>query len=252
VSQRVLRLLHITDPHLHANAESRMRGVKTYDTYCATINRAMTDPAPPDAIVATGDLVQDETRAGYEAFRGVLEKYDVPVYCVPGNHDAPAIMADTLGTPPFHFGGTARHGAWSLIMLNSFTAGDDGGRLDEAELERLQESLTKDSAPHTLVCVHHHPIAMGSRWLDGLGLRNADTFFEILDQFSQVRGVLWGHVHQASDRHRKGVRLMSSPSTCAQFLPNSDDFALDVRSPGFRWLDLNDNGRIDTEVVWLE
>jgi Icc protein len=93
---------------------------------------------------------------------------------------------------------------------------------------------------------------MGSRWLDGLGLRNADTFFEILDQFSQVRGVLWGHVHQASDRHRKGVRLMSSPSTCAQFLPNSDDFALDVRSPGFRWLDLNDNGRIDTEVVWLE
>jgi len=229
-----------------------MRGVKTYETFCATVNRAMSDPTPPDAIVATGDLVQDETRAGYEAFRAVLEKYDVPVYCVPGNHDAPGIMADVLGTPPFYFCGTVRHGIWSLIMLNSFAAGDDGGRLDDAELERLQQSLAQDSSLHTLICVHHHPIAMGSQWLDGIGLRNADTFFEILDRFSQIRGVLWGHVHQTSDRHHKGIRLMSSPSTCAQFLPNSDDFALDVRSPGFRWLDLNDNGRIDTEVVWLE
>ena len=45
---------------------------------------------------------------------------------------------------------------------------------------------------------------------------------------------------------------MSSPSTCAQFLPNSDDFALDVRSPGYRWLELSDNGAMHTKVVWVE
>jgi Icc protein len=45
---------------------------------------------------------------------------------------------------------------------------------------------------------------------------------------------------------------MSSPSTCTQFRPNSDDFALDVRPPGYRWLDLTANGKIQTKVVWLD
>jgi Icc protein len=250
--ERVLRLLHITDTHLHANAESRMRGVNTYDTFRAVVEHAMSNPVRPDVILATGDLVQDETRAGYEAFRAVLKKCGVPVYCIPGNHDSPPIMADVLGVSPFQVGGELRQGNWSLIMLNSFSPGDDGGQLDQSELNRLQELLQTNRSLHTMICVHHQPIPMGSRWLDGVGLRNADEFFEIVNQYSQVKGILWGHVHQASDRHRKGIRLISTPSTCSQFLPNSDDFALDARSPGYRWLDLSVNGTITTEVAWLD
>ena len=93
---------------------------------------------------------------------------------------------------------------------------------------------------------------MGSHWLDGVGLRNSDEFLEIIDRYQHVQDIVWGHVHQASDRRRNGVRLFSSPSTCSQFLPNSDDFALDSRPPGYRWLELRDTGRIDTNVVWLE
>ena len=67
-----------------------------------------------------------------------------------------------------------------------------------------------------------------------------------------LRAILWGHVHQASDRVRQGVRLLSTPSTCAQFLPGSATFAMDTRPPGYRWLDLHDDGRIETRIVWLE
>jgi Icc protein len=250
--QRVLRLLHITDPHLHATEESRMRGVNTWETFNAVLARALSDPSPPDAIVATGDLVQDETRAGYEKFKQSLESCDIPVYCIPGNHDAPDIMNEVLSEPPFQVGGQARHGNWSLIFLNSFSPGDDGGRLSQDELQFAEECLKTDSATHALICIHHHPFPMGSRWLDGVGLRNSAELLEITDRFQHVRGILWGHVHQASDRRRKGIRLMSTPSTCSQFRPNSDDFALDARPPGFRWLDLRINGTIDTEVVWLE
>jgi Icc protein len=250
--QRVLRLLHITDPHLHATEESCMRGVNTWETFSAVLARALSDPSPPDAIVATGDLVQDETRAGYERFKQSLESYDLPVYCIPGNHDAPNIMNEVLSEPPFQVGGQARHGNWSLIFLNSFSPGDDGGRLSPDELQFVEESLKTDSAIHALICIHHHPVPMGSRWLDGVGLRNSAELLEITDRFPHVRGILWGHVHQESDRRRKGIRLMSTPSTCSQFRPNSDDFALDARPPGYRWLDLRINGTIDTEVVWLE
>jgi len=229
-----------------------MRGVNTYDTFRAVITHAMNEPGSPDAIIATGDLVQDETRTGYERFRGTLEEYEIPVYCIPGNHDSPTTMVEVLNDPPFQVGGCVRLGNWSIILLNSFSRGDDGGRLSISELSRLRETLTENESSHTLICIHHHPVAMGSRWLDGVALRNADDFFDIVEQYAQVRAILWGHVHQASDRRRKGVRLMSTPSTCSQFLPNSDDFALDGQSPGYRWLELRGNGTMDTEVVWLE
>ena len=92
---------------------------------------------------------------------------------------------------------------------------------------------------------------MGSRWLDGVGLRNSDDFLDIVDRYAHVRGIIWGHVHQQSDRRRNDVRLLSSPSTCSQFLPNNDDFSLDTRPPGYRWLELRESGVIDTEVAWL-
>jgi Icc protein len=85
----------------------------------------------------------------------------------------------------------------------------------------------------------------------GLGLRNSDDFFEVIDRHDNVRGIAWGHVHQASDHERNGVTLFITPSTCAQFLPNSDVFKMDTRPPGYRWLNLMPDGSIETEVVWL-
>jgi len=255
-SPPAFRLLHITDPHLHAHAESRMRGVVTFDTFRAVVEQAMADGCAPDAIVATGDLVQDETRAGYELFQSVLAPFKIPVLCIPGNHDAPNIMASVLDTAPFQVNGSYQAQGWSLILLSSFTRGDDGGHISEAELDRLRATLRAHHELHTLICIHHQPVPMGSRWLDGVALRNPHDLLDIIDATPQVRGVLWGHVHQASDRDRNSngndIRLMSTPSTCSQFRPHSDDFAVDERPPGYRWLDLHPDGTIDSEVRWLE
>ncbi|UCG73152.1 MAG: metallophosphoesterase [Chromatiales bacterium] len=252
MTQRVARLLHITDTHLHASPEGRMRGVCTDATLRAVLARALADDDPPDAILATGDLVQDETRAGYERLRELLSPSGLPVYCLPGNHDELAAMHAVLDGEPFQVCGEARLGNWSLLLLNSHFRGADAGWLSPEELQRVVDALARNDASHYLVCVHHQVLPMGSRWLDGVGLSNADDLVEVLDGHKRVRGVVWGHVHQASDRRRQGVRFLSSPSTCAQFLPNSDDFAIDARPPGFRWLNLHANGRIDTKVVWLE
>ena len=36
-----------------------------------------------------------------------------------------------------------------------------------------------------------------------------------------------GHVHQESDAVISGIRMLTTPSTCVQFAPGSEDFALD-------------------------
>ena len=68
--------------------------------------------------------------------------------------------------------------------------------------------------------------------------------WRIVREHSNVRGVLWGHVHQSLDSFVHGVRFMATPATCAQFLPGSADFAIDNRPPGYRVLELMPDGAI--------
>lgn len=248
-----IRLLQISDTHLHATKDSRMRGVNTYDTFRAVLDSALEhENWPADAILVSGDIVQDESRAGYELFRSEMEALDVKVLCLPGNHDDPKLMDEILSGGPFQFCGSTRIGKWSLILLNTFLTGEDAGGLGDRRLEALALSLNDHSSQHVLVCMHHQPLNMGSTWLDGVGLRDAERFLDVIDGADNVRGVLWGHVHQASDRTRGSVRFLSAPSTCSQFLPGSDFFAIDNRPPGMRWLTLYADGRIDTDIVWLD
>jgi Icc protein len=248
-----LRLLQISDTHLHATKDSRMRGVNTYDTFRAVLDRAEADDAwPPDAVLVSGDIVQDESRAGYELFRSEMEKLKVKVLCLPGNHDDPKLMDEILAREPFQFCGSIRLDRWSLILLNTFLTGEDAGGLGNSRLDALAASLKNHETQHVLVCMHHQPLNMGSAWLDGVGLRDADQFLKIIDSVTHVRGVLWGHVHQASDRTRGNVRFVSAPSTCSQFLPSSDSFAIDTRPPGMRWFTLHPDGSLDTKIVWLD
>ena len=252
-SNKRLRLLQISDTHLHATKDSRMRGVNTYDTFRAILDRAVADDSwPPDAVIVSGDIVQDESRAGYQLFRSEMEPLGTRVFCLPGNHDDPKLMDEILSAAPFQFCGSQRIENWSLILLNTFLTGEDAGGLGARRLEALEAALKEHESQHIIVCMHHQPLNMGSAWLDGVGLRDAESFLAVLDSSPNVRAVLWGHVHQASDRTRGNVRFLSAPSTCSQFLPSSDFFAIDSRPPGMRWLTLHPDGQIETKIVWLD
>jgi len=139
----------------------------------------------------------------------------------------------------------------ALALLAFDLAGEDAGGLGPARLNGLRQALAVHSGQHVLVAMHHHPLPMGSRWLDGVALRDATEFWQIIDRHPNVRAVVCGHVHQEVDRERNQVRFLSTPSTCAQFLPGNEFFALDTRPPGLRWIELFADGRIQSEVAWV-
>ena len=89
---------------------------------------------------------------------------------------------------------------------------------------------------------------MGCAWLDQHNLKNADDLFAVLARHPQQKTILFGHVHQEFDEVYQGVRLIASPSTCIQFKPLSDGFALDESGPGWRYLTLHSDGRIASQV----
>ena len=248
--KRASVLLQITDTHLFASADTTHRGINTQASLDTVLAHARTDSRwPPDAIVVTGDIVHDESNAGYLRFRKTLESLGPPAFCIPGNHDDPAILAECLAAPGLQVCGGAALTGWRLILLNTFLPGEVGGELGPNELARLEGALSTYPHEYALICMHHHPLPMESAWLDEVGLRDAAAFLEIVARHEQVRAVLWGHVHQASDRLRDGVRFLSCPSTCSQFRPDSNEFGVDSRPPGMRWLALSPDGGLTTEVV---
>lgn len=246
-----LRLVQFTDPHLYGDPAGRLRGVCTLPALRAAIAHATARHAPWDALLVTGDLVQDDA-TGYARFVEVFGDSPVPVYCIPGNHDEPGPMAAALARAPFQLGGEVLAGRWLIVLLDTYLHGSANGRLSADSLAALERSLRGHPDRHALICLHHHPVSMDSRWLDQVGLENSADLFAILDRHAQVRAVLWGHVHQELDSWRGQVRLLATPSTCAQFKPHADGFAIDDRPPGYRWLHLRDDGTLDTGVEWVE
>jgi 3',5'-cyclic-AMP phosphodiesterase len=249
-----LRLLHFTDLHLAGDPEAVLRGIQPLASLRKTLAQAIahTHAAgwPPDAVVVTGDVVHDDPR-GYALFRREFAALGVPVCCIPGNHDIATDLSHQLDQPPFITRGTLDLRGWRLVLLDTSVAGKDGGHLAPAQLQLLEHALASATTP-VLVCLHHHPVPMSSDWLDRIGLDNAAEFFHIIDAHASVRGILWGHVHQAFDGLRRGVRLLSTPSTCAQFLPHARDFALDSQPPAFRTLELKPDGSLVTDLYWVD
>ena len=248
-----MRLLQFTDTHLLTDPRGRVRGVTTLLSLQACVAHARRRHLPADVILVTGDLVQDEP-VGYGALELALDDLAAPVLLIPGNHDAPEEMRRRLGHPPFQVGGAFESGRWALVLLDTwFAESKDGeGRLGRDGLLELERQLTRFASRHVLVCLHHPPVSMEAAGMDRLGLLDGPQCMSILGRHANVRGVVWGHAHQSLDLYHGAVRLMCTPSTCMQFTPRVDGFVVDDRPPGYRVIDLHDDGRVATEVVWLE
>jgi 3',5'-cyclic-AMP phosphodiesterase len=247
-ADRPVRLLQVTDSHLRAAPDGQLKGWRTRDSLQLALSAALDGAAPPDAILATGDLSQDGSPESYRHFRDILGDLGVPVLCIPGNHDHPGNMAAELSAPPFRYCGDHAFGAWRLVMLSTWDGDRGGGRLSPGELRRLASAVERSREPHVLVVLHHHPVPTES-WLDKVALDNTDEFFAVTDSCARIRGMVWGHVHQVQESYRRGVRMLATPSTCFQFMPRVSKSDVDpAAGPGWRWLELLPDGRIVTQV----
>lgn len=244
------KIIHLTDTHLFADGSGALRGTRTSETLTSVLDQVRRDHADADAIMVTGDLVQEETDGAYQHFLAFFSGFTVPVLCLPGNHDDPVLLRKHLAGAPFRLEPRVAIGPWNIIQLNSHVPGSAAGLLGEADLAELNELLAEEPHRPTLVAIHHPPIAVGTPWLDGVGLKDGEALLETLERFPHVHALIWGHVHQAARARHRHLELIGTPSTCAQFLPGSTDFAIDPDAPpAYRILWLHENGRIEEKLV---
>lgn len=248
-----VRILQITDTHLFAEKHETLLGVNTWESYQAVLEAIRAQQYEYDLIVATGDLAQDQSAAAYQHFAEGIASFRAPCVWLPGNHDFQPAMYSALQEAGISPAKRVLIGEqWQILLLDSQVFGVPHGELSEFQLEWLERKLADAPERQTLLLLHHHPLPAGCSWLDQHSLRNAGELDSVLANFPRVKYLLCGHIHQELDLDWNGRRLLASPSTCVQFKPHCANFTLDTIAPGWRTLELQANGVLETEVHRLQ
>lgn len=246
-----IQFIQITDTHLVEEVDGHLLGLETQHSLECVLNSVKTENDAFDFFVVSGDLSQDGSVASYQRLHESLMPFDVPSFWFAGNHDVMPNMASVCQNTE-HLENIIRTPHWQLVLLNSQVEGAVYGNLADDQFELLEQALIERPDLHTLISLHHHPIPMESGWMDKIGVKNGEKLMEMARKYANVKCILWGHVHQDSDRMVDGIRMLSTPSTCVQFTPKSKDFDVDMIAPGYRRLQLNPDGSIETEMSRVE
>lgn len=249
-----LKVLQFTDLHFFKDSAHKLLGVDTALSFADVYKAAMARFGVPDFYLLTGDLSQDESEESYRRLAQAMRDCGASCYFLPGNHDRRQEMSRGLIFEGSQFSAERRviKGKWQIILLDTLVEGEVGGRLESSELEFLKDCLDERPDLHALITLHHHPVPMGARWLDQIGVENGAEFMALVKRYKSVKAVLWGHVHQEYEAKQDGITLLATPSTCVQFKVKTDDFGVDAVPPGFRWLELSPSGSVRTGVLRTE
>ena len=169
---------------------------------------------------------------------------------LPGNHDNFDLMvANLVDYPPVQVHGA---GNWAVLTLDSSQPQMPGGHIAEEQLEQVAQNLFSHADNFVLLAMHHSPVAVGCDWLDQQMIDNAHRLYALLHGHGNVKGVITGHVHQPFTGYWGEISVYSTPSSCVQFKQYCEDFTLSSDPPGYRWLDLCEDGSIITGVEFLQ
>lgn len=221
--------VHFTDTHIMKNARAD-EGVKM--AFTAIKKRK------PAFCLAGGDLVMDvletakpEAKSLFDLYTETVKMLDCPVHSSPGNHDyfgvfeksgvSPSdpdygkkMFEDRIG-PRYH---SFDHKGWHFVCLDSvFIEGRKYiGRIDEAQLDWLNDDLEKNKTKPMVVMTHIPLVTAALQlvpgWRDlgnGIVVDNSAGVVQLFEKYP-VKMVLQGHTHINESVNWKGIQFITT------------------------------------------
>ena len=214
-------IAQISDMHVTAEDGLAYRSVDTGAHLERAVRHLLALSPRPEAVLATGDLVDAASPDEYARLRALLAPLPMPVYLVPGNHDDRRALAAAFADHRY----LPREGFMHyvidqypvrLVVLDTLVPGEGGGLMCEARLQWLDARLREAAARPTMVVMHHPPFKTGISFMDGYGLANADAMAAVIQRHPQVERIVCGHLHRPIQRRWAGTVVQTAPSTAHQ------------------------------------
>jgi 3',5'-cyclic AMP phosphodiesterase CpdA len=217
-------IAQITDLHVSTPGSVNDRHFRTAEHLERAVAHLNALTPRPDVVVATGDLVERGEPEEYARVRSILDGLAMPLYVIPGNHDAREPLARAFAAGGY----LPREGAFlhytveewpvRLIALDTLVPGASGGRLCPERLAWLDARLGEGRGRPTVVFMHHPPFLTGMRAMDAMGLEGKAELADVIGRHPQVERVLCGHVHRPITRRFAGTVAATCPATAHQLV----------------------------------
>ena len=246
-------IVQISDTHLFGDKNRKINGSNSYQNLKSVINQVVALEKKPDLILVSGDLSQDCTFESYQHLANLLNKSGIKYHFFPGNHDDVDVinkvfdMNWTKDKVDYSF----NINGWFVNVIDTSVYPEVGGELSLDQLKNLEKNLKQNAGKPTIIFMHHHPMLVNSAWLDKMVLKDAEKFNNIIKSNSQVKAVLFGHIHQVFERNLNGVFYGSAPASCYQVLPKAEMFTIEKLTAGYRLIEL-DGDKFSSKVVWVD
>lgn len=211
-----MRILHLSDLHFGTETEDLQRDLIAH-----------IKATPADLAIISGDFTQIGSNTEFKKARLFMDGLDMPVFCIPGNHDIPRMHLMGRFFDPYRR--YKRHIADNLlpaVRLDGVTiAGINTARrilphwnwahgaISMAQLHHLKKEFARHPAD-LKICVMHHPVQKATDHDFNTIVYGAKRAMHALKDMG-VDIVLTGHTHHASvtaldDENHRMVFLSAS------------------------------------------
>jgi 3',5'-cyclic AMP phosphodiesterase CpdA len=167
--------------------------------------------------VITGDLTDRGDMDSYLVLRELLSTLSIPCYLILGNHDHrstflqafPEYITDDKGFVQYSI--TTANGL--LLFLDTLDEGHESGLYCQNRCQWLAEQLHHAQNQAVYIFMHHPPFAIGIPSLDPMGLAKANDFAKVLDGYSNIKHLFFGHVHRPLSGCWRNISFSALPGT---------------------------------------
>ena len=179
-----------TDAELHVDNVARVR---------AAVRSVVAESPALDAVLLTGDLVNDARPGEYRVLAELLVPIEAPLLAIPGNHDDRDHVRATF---PHLDWVDAVHASWvhavrgvRVVGLDSTRPGHPGAEVDDERASWLEGVLARPHDGPTVLAMHHPPFETGIAWMDEAGFVGRDRLREVVAA-APVDRIACGHLHR--------------------------------------------------------
>ncbi|HEX5983102.1 MAG TPA: phosphodiesterase [Solirubrobacterales bacterium] len=228
-------LVQISDLHVGGFEN----GVDPMPRLEAVIEAVRSLPNRPDGVIVSGDLTDDGTEEHYRIARELLDRLELPLHVLPGNHDDRALLREAFDLPgagdePIDY--AVDVGELRLIALDSNVPGQDPGGFEPDQLRWLDAELRDAADRPALLALHHSPMPTAVREWDGINMpvEEREALAEVVGRHPHLRAIVGGHLHRIAASTLAGCPVVSAPSAYQQARPDFHSEGVEfVDPPGF-------------------